>query len=258
MSRGKSSTSGAPGIGSMGLGVRRAASGKPRLLRRRRHGPLLVAADAAQRLAGLDRREALHPLDRQVVLVQGDEEQAPQRRHFEVGRAVGFDRHRAEHPLQGERAAVAQRVHAAGEVDRLGQAFQHQQLLDLARLDAGHVAAVVDVVRAGTGPSAGRGRRAAGMTGSRLRGDQRPRLVQPDVAELLRQREERVDRSRPVHQHERVVLRRQERVVANAHGSRKSALAADRLQRGQIVRPALHARPWPRSPRARSRRGRAS
>ena len=73
--------------------------------------------------ARLHGRETLHAFDGHVVFVQGHEEHGPQGRQLERGRAVGLDRHRAQHALQRERAAVGQRVHAAGEVDRLGQAI---------------------------------------------------------------------------------------------------------------------------------------
>ena len=145
MSRGKSRTSGMSANGSIRLGGRRTACSVPGGRACAARVRWLVAADAAGRLARLHRGETLHPLDRQVVLVQGDEEQRPQGRHLEVGRAVGLDRHGAQDALQGERAADAQRLLAAGEIGRLGQLFQHEQLLDLAAADACHVAAGVDV-----------------------------------------------------------------------------------------------------------------
>ena len=47
--------------------------------------------------------------------------------------------------FEREGAAIANRVHAAGVIDRHRQGFQHQQLLDLARFYACHVAAVADI-----------------------------------------------------------------------------------------------------------------
>ena len=160
MSRGKSKTSGTPAIGSMRLGPRRSAvntlppGG-------RGVGALFVAADATGRLAGLHGQEALHALDGQVVLVQRHEEEAAQGGQFEVSGAVRLDRHGADDAFQREGAAVADRLHAAGVVDGHGQGFEHQQLLDLAPLDAVHVAAVVDVGQHQAARSRGRGPRAA-------------------------------------------------------------------------------------------------
>ncbi len=58
---------------------------------------------------------------------------AAQGGQFDVGRAVLLDRHGAQDSLECEGSAVGQRVHAAGEVDRLWQGLQDQQLLDVAR-----------------------------------------------------------------------------------------------------------------------------
>ena len=170
---------------------------------------MLVAADAARRLARLDRRETLHPLDRQALVVQGHEQQAPQGRGLEKGRAVGLDRHRPQHPLQSERARVAQGIHAAGEVDRLGQALDDHQLLDLAGPDAGHVAAAIDVFQQVLARRLGQidPRRDGELDGV---GHDRPRFVQPDRAELLRRGEERRRLAAVVHQHQPLVFGRHE------------------------------------------------
>ena len=139
MSRGKSSTSGTSAIGSTRLGGRRSAA---------RSG---LTCGAVVRCSwqptqpivspGCRIDEAVHPLDRDVVLVQGHEEQRLQGRQLHVGRAVRLDRHGAQDLGQRERAADRQRLHAAGEIDRLGHLLQDQQLLDLAALHARHVAA---------------------------------------------------------------------------------------------------------------------
>ena len=107
--------------------------------------PPLVTSDATERLARLDRQEAMHSFDGQVVGVQSHEEQASHGRDFEVGRAVRLDGHRAEDSFEREGPAVAERVHPAGVVDGLGQRFQDEQLLDLAGGHAGHVAPHVHV-----------------------------------------------------------------------------------------------------------------
>src|ERR1035441_10675187 len=99
-------------------------------------GALLVAADATGRFAGLHGQKALHALDGQVVLVQRYEEEATQRRQFEVSRAVFLHRHNADDALQREGAAVADWLHAAGVVDGHRQRFEHEELLDLAALHA--------------------------------------------------------------------------------------------------------------------------
>ena len=110
-----------------------------------RLGPVFVATHTAGRFAGLHSNEALHAFDREIVFVEGYEEQRPERRDFEEGRTIFLDRHRSQDTGQRERAAHADRFKAAGTVQRHGQLFQHQQLLDFAALDAFHVAAVVDV-----------------------------------------------------------------------------------------------------------------
>lgn len=62
-------------MGVMGAGLRCLFANNAAAALRKRLRPLLVAAHTAARLARLDRHKTLHPLDRQVVLVQGDEEQ---------------------------------------------------------------------------------------------------------------------------------------------------------------------------------------
>ncbi len=81
----------------------------------------------------------------EIVFVQGDQLQAAQWRHLRVDRAVGFHRHRAEDAVERVGTAIADRVHRAGVVHRLGQVLQNQELLDRAARDAFHVAALVDV-----------------------------------------------------------------------------------------------------------------
>jgi len=102
-----------------------------------------VTAHASLGLAGYDHREVLHPLDRHAAFVERDEIDRAQSRNFERSRPVGLDRNGPQDPAQRDVSAVitGQSVFAA----RLGQVFQHQQLLDRARLDPGHVAATVDV-----------------------------------------------------------------------------------------------------------------
>ena len=145
MSRRKSSTSGRPVKGV--IGTRRPPDCQRGGARCGTRGlrPYFVAAHAAEGLARHDVGEALHPLDGQVVRVQGDEEHRPARGHLEIGRAVRFHRHRAEDPFEREGAQPRGQVHAAAEVHRLGQDFQDQQLLDLAGPDAFHVPPAVDV-----------------------------------------------------------------------------------------------------------------
>jgi len=138
--------------------------------------PRLVTADAGRCFARLDGHETLHPLDRHFVLVQGHEEQRPQGRRLEIGRAIGLDRHGAQDALQRERAADRQRLRTAGEIDGLGQLLQHQQLLDFAPLNARHVAARVDV-REHQMPRRPGGREAAGDDRFPPAGTQRPRFV---------------------------------------------------------------------------------
>jgi len=102
-----------------------------------------VTAHASLGLAGHDHRKVLHPLDRHTAFVERDEIDRTQRRNLERSRPVGLDRNGPQDPAQSNVSAVVtgQSVFAA----RLGQVFQHQQLLDRARLDPGHVAAAVDV-----------------------------------------------------------------------------------------------------------------
>ena len=57
--------------------------------------PLFVAPGTRRRLTRLNGQEALHALDRQIVLIQRHEQQAAQGRGLEEGRAIGLDRRRA-------------------------------------------------------------------------------------------------------------------------------------------------------------------
>jgi hypothetical protein len=116
-------------------------------LRQRRPQTRFVAAHAADGFARRDAHKALHPLHRQIMFVQRDKKQRSHRRHFEIGRSVRLDRHRAQDPGQRERASCAGRPHAAREVGRLGQLLQNQQPLDLAASHALHVPALVDVAQ---------------------------------------------------------------------------------------------------------------
>ena len=110
------------------------------------HGrPLFMAADTACRLTGHQREEALHPLHRQIAVVQSHEEQASQCRQFGVGGAIRLDRDGAQDAFQGESASVAERFHPSGVVHRFRECLQHEQLLDLTRLHALHVASLQDV-----------------------------------------------------------------------------------------------------------------
>ena len=106
---------------------------------------MLVATHATDGLSRLHAGETLHPFDRKIVLVQGDEKDASHGRHLEIGAAVRLHRHGPQDPFEGERPAVADRLHAAGVVDGHGKRFEHQQFFDLARLHARHIAAVVHV-----------------------------------------------------------------------------------------------------------------
>ena len=101
----------------------------------------------------MNREKALHPLDGEVVLVEGNEEEATQGRQLDVGRAVWFNGDCADDSLERERAAIAHRLHSPGVVDGHGKRLEHEQRLDLARLHAGHIAALVDI---GQGQPAGR------------------------------------------------------------------------------------------------------
>ena len=172
-------TSGTSAIGSIRLGGRRTAMRAEGVVGvRGRPGALLVAADATRRLAGLDGEEALHALDGKVVLVQRDEEEAAQGGQFEVGRAVRLDRHRADDPLEREGAAVADRLHAAGVVDRHGQRSSTSSFLISPRLHAGHVAAVVDVGQHQAAGAPRRDRTRSGMIALAGPRHERARLVQ--------------------------------------------------------------------------------
>ena len=134
MSRGKSNDVRHAGHRLEAAGARRRAARAGRGSEARRGaGTRFVAAHAAGVFARLDGEEALHAFDGKVVLVERDEEEAAQRRQFDVGRAVRLDGHSAQDAFEGEGAAVADGVHAARVMDGHGQGLQDQQLLDLAR-----------------------------------------------------------------------------------------------------------------------------
>ena len=129
----------------MRLGVRRQGQrAVPPVSGGRLHARLM-AAHATRGFAGHQRGEALHAFHGDILRIERYEEHAPQRRGVKARRAIRLHRHRAEDAFQRECPAVTQRLHAAGEVDRLGQRFQHEELLNLARLHAGHVSPVIDV-----------------------------------------------------------------------------------------------------------------
>jgi len=129
-----------------------------------RPGALFVAADAGYCFAGFDGAEAVHVFDGHVVGVEGDEEEASHGGDFEVGGAVGLDRDGAENAFEREGAAECHGDHFAGVVDGLGEAVEDEELFDLAALEAGHVAAFVDV---------GEDERAGGLGEVDTRGDDR-------------------------------------------------------------------------------------
>ena len=109
--------------------------------------PLLVTADAAGRLTRHDGEKAVHAFDRIVVLIQGDEEQAPQRGYFHIGRPVGFDRDCPYDTFECIRSTKAYRGHLAAVIDRLRECLQYEELLDLAPLDSHHVASGVYILQ---------------------------------------------------------------------------------------------------------------
>ena len=107
--------------------------------------PLFVAPDATGRFARLHGQEALHALDRHVVLVQGDEKQGAQSGKLHAGRPIRLDRNSPQNAFQSERSAVGQGIHPSGVVDGLGQGFQDKELLDLSAFHAFHGSPVVHV-----------------------------------------------------------------------------------------------------------------
>ena len=106
-----------------------------------------MAPDARSLLARQHVYKRPHPLQFHVVLVERLEIDGFVGRHDEVGGAVFLDRHDAQDAFERERAANGQWFRPAGKVRRFGQLFEHEQLLDVARLDALHVATVVDVLQ---------------------------------------------------------------------------------------------------------------
>ena len=112
---------------------------------RGRLGTMFVAADATNYFARLRRGETLHSFDSEFVLVQRDEKDAAHGWDFQVSGAVFLDRHGAEDVFEGESAAVADGFHTAGEMNRHGQTFQYEQLLDFARFDPVHISALVNI-----------------------------------------------------------------------------------------------------------------
>ena len=142
MSRWKSSTSGSPAKGS----IRRPPLQGGQLARadRRGVGPRLVAAHAAGGLAGHQAGEAVHPLDRQVLVVQGHEQQRPP-----AGASKKAEPSSSTGTVPSTRSSVKvprrTQVRSAAELDLLGQDLQHEQLLYVAAADALEVAPAVDV-----------------------------------------------------------------------------------------------------------------
>ena len=106
---------------------------------------MLVAADAADRLAWLHGQEALHPFDGEAVLIEGGQDESPHGRHFQAGRPVGLHRYRSQDSIQIEGVIEAVGIGLAAEIDRLRQRLHDEQLLDLTAFDPVHVASLIDV-----------------------------------------------------------------------------------------------------------------
>ena len=84
-------------------------------------------------------------LDGHAVGIQSDEQDGPSGRDLEIRRAIGLDGDCAHNAFENKRAKPRSEVHSPAEINRLGQRFQNQQLLDLTRFDTFHVASVVDI-----------------------------------------------------------------------------------------------------------------
>ena len=106
----------------------------------------LMAPHASLALAGHHLREALHSLHSAAIGVNRHEEERLERGRLEVGAAVRFHRHPSKKTRQRERAAERERLHAAREVDRLGQHLEHHQPLYRAGLHALHAATLEHVL----------------------------------------------------------------------------------------------------------------
>ena len=127
--------------------ARRAVQRHQRAAGRRRGGPRagFVAADATLGLAGHDHRVALHPLDRQPLVVQRHEEQGAESGNLKRSRPVGLDGDGSQDAMERVCSVHADRARQRVVADRLGEVLEHEEALDFAGLDSRHVASVVDV-----------------------------------------------------------------------------------------------------------------
>ena len=122
------------------------------LRERRRCQTMLMATDAAGPFARLHKRAAAHGLNHHAILVEELEIDELLRRHREIGRAVGLDRHGAEDAF----ILQAVPVHARGGVALadpfsmrprpLLRRFDHAEALYGAALRAVQVGALIDIL----------------------------------------------------------------------------------------------------------------
>ena len=201
----------------------------------RRLGAMLVAADATDDFAGAHAAPALHPLHGKIVLVQRLEEDLPVRGNLEGSGTVGLHGHGAKHALQREGAKPRHEIGTAAEVHWLGQRFEDEELLDVAALHAGEIAAIVNVSHHHAARRLGRMRARLEDALAFARHD-RARLVDVAFAGVL---VDRFHRAAAVHEDNLVVARGDDAVLGEGPRVAHGFAFVDRDGEGFVIRAAI-------------------